>query len=151
MKLIGQNAKYYSILVEPRLKEDMEAFKKAQIFLDTEYLLPMRIALISPDNKSSKDFRVEHIYPNANAVKDALFQGGALKRVETDPESQRTGAAAWEHRRCGWPARRATRTGPAVTAMKRPGCRALAVVADAEAVGPGPGGNPARPGRVRGV
>jgi TIGR03009 family protein len=78
MKLIGQNEKYYSILVEPRLKEDMEAFKKAQVVLDTEYLLPVRIALISPDNKSSKDFRVEHINPNA-PVQDAWFQGRPLK------------------------------------------------------------------------
>jgi hypothetical protein len=56
----------------------MEAFKKAQVVLDTEYLLPVRIALISPDNKSSKDFRVEHINPNA-PVQDSWFQGRPLK------------------------------------------------------------------------
>ena len=89
MKVISQTAKYYSILVEPKLKEDMEAFKKAQIVLDTKYLLPARIVLISPDNKSSKDFRVEHIVPNA-AVKDGLFLGRPVKdwKLIRNPNAQ---------------------------------------------------------------
>ncbi|MGP0066870.1 MAG: outer membrane lipoprotein-sorting protein [Isosphaeraceae bacterium] len=79
MKVIGQNAKYYSLLVEPKLKADKEAFSKAQIILDTTYLLPARIVLISPDNKSTKDFVVEQIKPNGD-VKDAWFQGGELPK-----------------------------------------------------------------------
>jgi TIGR03009 family protein len=89
MTLLGQNEQYYSILVEPRLKQDIEAFRKAQIFLDTKYLLPMRIALISPDNKSSKDFRVEHIVPNAK-VEDAWFKGRPIKgwKLIRNPDAQ---------------------------------------------------------------
>ena len=78
MKVIRQDEKYYTLQVEPRLKEDMEAFKKAVVVLDTQYLLPVRIALISPDNKSSKDFQVEHIVPNAKVI-DTWFQGRPLK------------------------------------------------------------------------
>ena len=77
MKVLGQTPKFYSILVEPKLKEDQQAFKKAQIVLDTVWLLPARIVLISPDGKSTKDFRVEHIYPN-EVVQDNWFKGREL-------------------------------------------------------------------------
>jgi TIGR03009 family protein len=89
MKIISQTEKYYSILIEPKLKEDMEAFKKAQVVLDTVYLLPVRIVLIAPDNKSMKDFRVEHILPNA-AVNNAWFQGRPLKewKLIRNPDAQ---------------------------------------------------------------
>jgi TIGR03009 family protein len=90
MKILGQTPKFYSISVEPKLKEDQEAFKKAQIILDTVYLLPARIVLISPDNKSTKDFLVEHIVPNSKDVKDTWFQGRELPnwKVIRNPNAQ---------------------------------------------------------------
>ena len=89
MKILRQDAKFYFIQVEPKLKADVEAFKRAQIVLDTVYLLPTRIVLISPDGKSYKDFRVEHILPNAE-VKDAWFQGRELPKwkVIRNPDAQ---------------------------------------------------------------
>jgi TIGR03009 family protein len=89
MHILGETPKYYSILVEPKLKEDQEAFKKAQIILDTTYLLPVRIVLISPDQKSSKDFQVEHIVPNA-VVDDKFFQGRELAKwkIIRNPNAQ---------------------------------------------------------------
>ncbi len=89
MTLLGEKGKYYSILVKPKLKGDKEAFRMAQIVLDKEYLLPVRIALISPDNKSSKDFRVEQSVPNA-VVDNRWFQGRALEKWKLirNPDAQ---------------------------------------------------------------
>ncbi len=89
MTLIGENKKYYSVLVRPRRPEDQEAFRMAQIILDKEWVLPVQITLISPDRKSSKEFRVEHIIPNA-AVNDDWFRGRTLKnwKVERNPNAQ---------------------------------------------------------------
>ena len=57
MTLQSEKGKYYLVEVKPKLKEDQEAFRMAKILLDKEYLLPVRIALISPDNKSTRTFR----------------------------------------------------------------------------------------------
>jgi TIGR03009 family protein len=83
MKLSSETPKYYSVVVRPRLREDKEAFRTAQIILDKEWLLPVQIVLISPDNKSYKDFRFEHILRNAD-VDMNWFQGRPLKNWKLD-------------------------------------------------------------------
>ncbi len=86
MKLIHETPKYYSVLVRPKLPEDKDAFRMAQIILDKEFLLPVQIVLVSPDSKSFKDFRFDHILPNA-AVNDEWFQGRPFKnwKLERNP------------------------------------------------------------------
>jgi TIGR03009 family protein len=78
MKLQGEDQKYYSVLVYPKLAADKEAFRVAQIILDKQWLLPVRITLISPDKKSSKDFQFEHVLPNAE-VEASWFVGRPVK------------------------------------------------------------------------
>ncbi len=101
----------------------MEAFKKAVVVLDTKYLLPVRIALISPDNKSSKDFRVKHIVPNAK-VHRHLVPGSSPQGVEADPKSQCSGADARELRSRGWSAG----AGPGAASMNGSGVGKLGVL-----------------------
>src|SRR5262245_36650313 len=77
MSLIREDPKYFLVMVQPRLPEDQESFKKAWIFLDPQFLLPIRIVLLSPDNKSSKDFHLSDIRSNT-AVDLRYFKGVVL-------------------------------------------------------------------------
>jgi TIGR03009 family protein len=79
MSLQGENAQYYLVKVLPKLQEDKESFKMALLYLERKYLLPARIALVSPDGKSSRDFRLYDIQSN-QPVKDEIFRGGVPAR-----------------------------------------------------------------------
>jgi TIGR03009 family protein len=99
MSLQGENAQYYLVKVLPKLQEDKESFKMALLYLEKKFLLPARIALISPDGKSSRDFQLRDIQPNRE-VKDDIFRGGVPARggwkVVQNPaaEAPRQGNAA---------------------------------------------------------
>jgi TIGR03009 family protein len=84
MSLQGEDDKSYFVVIQPRLQEDQESFKTAWIFLDRNFLLPLRIVLFSPDNKSSKDFRLSGHRANKE-VGDEYFQGGVPARKPNDP------------------------------------------------------------------
>jgi TIGR03009 family protein len=75
MSLEGQTKEYYFVVVQPRLQQDQESFKKAWIWLHPTYLLPLRIVLFAPDGKSTKDFRLGDIKAN-KPFEDRDFQGG---------------------------------------------------------------------------
>jgi TIGR03009 family protein len=75
MAFAGENQKYYAVKVYPKLQEDKESFKSALIYLDKTYLLPARIALISPDGRSVRDFTLSDIKAN-QPVAANIFKGG---------------------------------------------------------------------------
>jgi TIGR03009 family protein len=77
MTLMSEDEKTFGVSIKPRLKEDKESFSMAFVNLDRTYLLPVRIILLSPDGKSSKDFQLGPMYPN-RAVNDRNFQGKPL-------------------------------------------------------------------------
>jgi TIGR03009 family protein len=77
MYLEKENEQYYLVKILPRLQEDKESFKVALLYLEKKFLLPARIALLSPDGKSSRDFYLDKQQPNAQ-VADTLFKGGPL-------------------------------------------------------------------------
>ena len=60
MALVAEDEKTFTIRIIPRLAIDQESFKKAFVLLDRQlFLLPRRIFLVLPDEKSSKDFVLE--------------------------------------------------------------------------------------------
>jgi TIGR03009 family protein len=76
MTLHSEDNQSYTVKVKPRLKEDQDSFSTAWIILNRTFLLPTRIFLISPDKKSSKDFRLSHIDANSKkGVDPRLFVG----------------------------------------------------------------------------
>jgi TIGR03009 family protein len=89
MVLQREDERFYTLAIHPRLQEDKESFKAALVVLERQYLLPARIFLISPDNKSSKDFRLEVINPN-QTVNERIFQGVVLRgwKVIRNPDAQ---------------------------------------------------------------
>jgi TIGR03009 family protein len=89
MRLKREDPKFFWVEVEPKLPEDRERFRTAWVFLDPEYLLPLRIVLFAPDNKSSKDFRLSDIRPNREVDKK-YFTGGSLRgwKLIRDPKAQ---------------------------------------------------------------
>jgi TIGR03009 family protein len=98
MVLQAENEKYYLVKVFPKLQEDKESFKMALLYLEKTYLLPARIALVSPDGKSSRDFLLDKIKPNKEISPPSLFQGGVFKgwKVVQNPaaDAPRQGNAA---------------------------------------------------------
>jgi TIGR03009 family protein len=79
MVLEGENEKFYLVKVFPKLPDDKESFRMALLYLEKTFLLPARIALVSPDGKSSRDFYLDNIQPNKD-VKDDIFKGGVPPR-----------------------------------------------------------------------
>jgi TIGR03009 family protein len=77
MTLMSEDEKSYGLSIKPKLKEDKESFSLAYVNLDRQYLLPIRIILLSPDGKSKKDFRLGPMYPNRQ-VNDKNFEGKPL-------------------------------------------------------------------------
>jgi TIGR03009 family protein len=77
MTLMTEDEKGYGVRIKPKLKEDKDSFSVAFVNLDRKYLLPLRILMISPDGKSSKDFRLGPMYPN-RPVNDKNFDGKPL-------------------------------------------------------------------------
>jgi TIGR03009 family protein len=77
MTLMSEDEKSFGVSIKPKLKEDKESFSMTFLSLDRTYLLPVRILMLSPDGKSSKDFRLGPMFPN-RAVNDRNFQGKPL-------------------------------------------------------------------------
>jgi TIGR03009 family protein len=75
MTLVAEDENTSTIRIIPRLPIDQDSFKKAFVVLDRQlYLLPRRIYLILPDEKSSKDFVLKLTKQVANCnVDDANF------------------------------------------------------------------------------
>lgn len=113
MTLMSEDQKSFGVSIKPRLKEDKESFSLAFVNLDRTYLLPVRIVMLSPDGKSSKDFRLGPMFPN-KSVNDGNFQGKPLGppwKVVRNPAGE-------ERPRAG--VTRARREGPADPAAARP-------------------------------
>jgi TIGR03009 family protein len=89
MSLVSQDEKYYIVKVVPKLKEDQESFKAAWLQLEKTFLLPERIKLLNADGKSSRDYNLYRMMPNAE-VQDIIFKGGPLKgwKVVQNPAAQ---------------------------------------------------------------
>jgi TIGR03009 family protein len=87
----GENDQYYLVRILPKLQEDKESFKIALLYLEKTYLLPARIALVSPDGKSTRDFFLQNQKPNAQ-VADNIFLGGVPKnggwKVQKNPAAE---------------------------------------------------------------
>jgi TIGR03009 family protein len=79
MTLLSEDEKNssYGVSIKPKLKEDQESFSRAFVNLNRDYLLPVRIVMVSPDGKSKKDFRLGPLYPN-HQVNVKNFEGKAL-------------------------------------------------------------------------
>jgi TIGR03009 family protein len=88
MSLERETPKFIWVVVQPKLAQDRESFKKAWVFLDPQFLLPLRIVLFAPDGKSTKDFHLSGIQPNA-AVDNRYFEGVGLRgwKVIRDPQA----------------------------------------------------------------
>jgi TIGR03009 family protein len=74
MTLLAQDDKRYLVRVEPLLQQDKEDFSTALVTLERTFLLPERILLLSPDRKSTRDYRLSHHKANL-PVADSFFQG----------------------------------------------------------------------------
>jgi TIGR03009 family protein len=74
MALVTEAKDCYVISVVPRWKIDREAFLKAFLKLNKATYLPDRILLYSPDSRSSKDFTLFNVQPNA-PVRNENFVG----------------------------------------------------------------------------
>jgi TIGR03009 family protein len=77
MTLMSKDEKSYGISIKPKLQVDKESFSRAFVNLDRDYLLPIRIVMISPDGKSKKDFRLGPMFPNKR-INEKNFEGKAL-------------------------------------------------------------------------
>ena len=77
MHLVNVMPDYYVISVVPNLQIDRESFSKAFLKLNRRAFLPDRIFLVSPDGKSTKDFTLRSVKPNA-AVATENFKGQVL-------------------------------------------------------------------------
>jgi TIGR03009 family protein len=87
MTLKEQNEKGYLVKIKPLLREDVDSFSTAYIWLDRKWLLPTRIYLLAPDNKSSKDFKLSQIHAN-EPVNPIRFKGvdpGKPWKLERNP------------------------------------------------------------------
>jgi TIGR03009 family protein len=79
MTLVSEPAGFFVISVVPKLKIDRESFSKAFLKLNAKTYLPDRIFLVSPDGKSTKDFVLSKVRPNA-PVMEANFKGVVLPK-----------------------------------------------------------------------
>jgi TIGR03009 family protein len=85
MALQAENEKYYFVVIHPKLQEDRESFVTAWVWLDRQFLLPLRIVQFLPDNKSTRDFRLSNIKANPK-VGDEWFRGGVPANKSGDPK-----------------------------------------------------------------
>lgn len=90
--LPAPNATSYAVAITPKLDVDRESFSRASVQLDRSFMLPIRILLVSPDGKSTKDFKMESVKPNV-AVKDENFVGKPFDKwkVVRNPAGASTG------------------------------------------------------------
>jgi TIGR03009 family protein len=113
MTLMSKDDTSYHVDIRPKIDVDKESFSQAFVRLDKNYLLPIRIVMISPDGKSEKDFRLSHMVPNKN-VNEKNFEGKPLGppwKVIRNPVGE-------ERPRAGMT--RTRRDGPAQPAAARP-------------------------------
>lgn len=89
MTLTNETKEFFVIGILPRLRIDKESFSKAFLRLNRETYLPDRIYLVSPDEKSTKDFTLSMVKPNAR-VMDKNFEGRTIPgwQVVRDPGNQ---------------------------------------------------------------
>jgi TIGR03009 family protein len=76
MALVGEDKTRYMVKVIPLLKDDLDSFSVAWVYLDKQFLLPTRVYLLAPDKKSSKDFNLSRIEAN-KPVDPQFFVGVA--------------------------------------------------------------------------
>ena len=87
MALANEVKTAWVISVVPRLRVDQEAFSKAFVNLRRDTYMPDRIFLISPDGKSTKDFKLSEVKTNV-PIAQANFVGkdpGPPWQVIRDP------------------------------------------------------------------
>jgi TIGR03009 family protein len=77
MTLMSRDDKSYGVSIKPKLQVDKDSFSLAFVNLDKKFLLPIRIVMKSPDGKSTKDFRLGPMTPNAK-INDKNFEGRPL-------------------------------------------------------------------------
>ncbi len=83
MSLIGENEKSAAIRVDPKLQLDKESFHHAIIRLDKQSFFPTDIQLVSPDQKSTKYFKVFG-KPGMNVrIDDKNFKGVVMPKPWT--------------------------------------------------------------------
>jgi TIGR03009 family protein len=72
MSLMGEKEDHYWIGIKPKLVMDQDAFSMAFVKLDKQLLLPVRIYLMAPDGKSTKDFilKKDRIKPNEPIMRE---------------------------------------------------------------------------------
>jgi TIGR03009 family protein len=123
MRLARETKDSFIIQVIPLLDIDKESFSWAQVQLswikpNNDYLLPVRIVLVGPDGKSTKDYQLPRITPNA-AVEDANFRGFVPKAKD------RLGKPIWTVHRPGDDDAQAPRLGnaPAGAPPEQPAAR----------------------------
>ncbi len=96
MTLLKQAKDSYTIAIRPKLEIDKDGFSTAMVQLDSRFLLPIRVTLIAPNGKDTKDFILSGIEPN-KAVNEANFKGQVLpppwKVVRNDPDGPGPGPA----------------------------------------------------------
>jgi TIGR03009 family protein len=96
MALQAEDRETYLVKILPLWDTDKQSFSVAWVYLDHDYLLPKRIYLVSPDKKSTKDFRLSRI--RANQTVDAgkfvgkvpPGKGWKVERNPGGPEPART-------------------------------------------------------------
>ena len=90
MNLIREEADYYVIGVLPKLAIDQESFCQAFLKLNRATYLPDRIYLISPNEKSIKDFELSNVRKNVK-IRPENFAGNTLDKswqVVRDPQNE---------------------------------------------------------------
>lgn len=106
MNLMSEDEKSFGVSIKPKLQEDKESFSLAFVNLDRKYLLPVRILMISPDGKSTKDYRLGPVAAN-QPVNEKNFEGKPLGppwKVSYNPGGEdRPRASAPRSRRAGEP------------------------------------------------
>jgi TIGR03009 family protein len=124
MTLISEDEKSFGVSILPKLQVDKESFSRAFVKLDAKYLLPLRIVMVSPDRKSTKDFTLNpsQMYPN-KPINEKNFEGRPLGppwKVIRNPAGEERPRAGLSRKRpegLGEPA--AARPGPASGAQRR--------------------------------
>ncbi|WP_337177586.1 outer membrane lipoprotein-sorting protein [Paludisphaera sp.] len=94
MKMLAPpDASSYAVAITPKLDVDRESFSRASVQLDRSFMLPVRILLVSPDGKSTKDFKMESVKPNV-AVDGKNFVGQEFEKwkVVRNPTGETPGA-----------------------------------------------------------
>jgi TIGR03009 family protein len=122
MTLMSEDEKSFGVSILPKLQVDKESFSRAFVKLDAKYLLPLRIVMVSPDRKSTKDFTLSQMFPN-KAVNDKNFEGRPLgppwKVIRNPAGEERPRAGVSRKRQEGPGEAAAARSAPASGTQRR--------------------------------